>query len=91
MELGLLSRGRGRSDSLAVWRGVLKEQRLRGDGDKIKVAEKLIEIEERIKKLEEEGVSHKMKAPFKKVKRASELHAVLQAEGALSERPSLVK
>ncbi len=40
-----------------MWKGVLKEQKLRGDGDKIKVAEKLIDVEERLKKLEDDGVS----------------------------------
>ena len=49
-QLGVLDKkGRGRADSVELWEQVLQQQRLRGDGEKIKQAELLIDCEKQLR------------------------------------------
>ena len=45
-------KGRGRADSVELWEQVLQQQRLRGDGEKIKQAELLIDCEKQLRDFE---------------------------------------
>ncbi|TNV80279.1 hypothetical protein FGO68_gene5662 [Halteria grandinella] len=79
-QLGLINRGRGKIDCVEHWSAVLADCKMRGDGEKIRVAQLLVDTEAQLNEYEKQGANVGRYRRYKKRRRNKNKGSMLMVD-----------